>query len=453
MMALSNLRSHGVMMVQFNFAANDDDYYDTFSMSSGESHASEAVDLSELNTLSPAQHGEHLYLGYRTAKRKFRHFSKQPGRSRKGKGKGKGGKGKGFGKGGKSAFYYDDATQSFVAFDVPSTSPAYAFQKGGKNPTRKGNPIGADGKVMKCSGCGSDEHFVRFCPQNPGKGGKGGTYLALPGTPEPQSHWSSQPGARPGGAVPGSQIYFGSVVRETFTASISYADGTNEQLQSAEEIINQQRVPPSEIPIIGSSATSSNSSLAVQYNTLSLSQQRMWQFPWWETSPNYHATVRLPSGREGLLVDCGAIGNMCGDKIASRLQKAGEAVGQGTSWKDIAPISIGGVGKGDQEVRHEATLPVCLRDGTMGHYKAIVVENSELPALYGLVGLTAQAAVIDCGNDRLIYPGPGGIRYNLSPGSKVIKLERAHSGHLLAPCSEWDKAKIDKGQKGLVSLF
>jgi hypothetical protein len=158
--------------------------------------------------------------------------------------------------------------------------------------------------------------------------------------------------------------------------------------------------------------------------------------------------VKLPSGREGLLIDCGAIGNMCGDKIAAHMQAAGQAVGQGSSWKDIAPISIGGVGKGDQEVCHEATLPVCLVDGTMGQYKAIVVENSELPALYGLVGLTAQAAVIDCGNDRLIYPGPGGIKYNLSPGSKVIKLERAKSGHLLAPCSEWDKAKFDKSKGG-----
>lgn len=431
----------------FSSSSWNEEWPDDASASSGESHASEPIDLSELTSIPPEQQGEYLYLGYRTAKRKFRHFSKQPGRGRKGKGKGKGKKGSG-GKSGKPAFYYDETSQSFVAFESDvHAPPAYAFQKGGKPSVRKGNPVGADGKIMQCSLCHSEEHFVRFCPKNTSKGGKGGTYLALP-VPEP--HWSTQSGARPGSSGPSSQMYFGSVVRETFTASISYADGTNEQLKSTDEIINQQRVPPSEAPIIGSSASSI---VAVPYNTLTASQQRMWQFPWWESSPNYHSTVKLPSGREGLLIDCGAIGNMCGDKIAARMEAAGLVVGQGTSWKDIAPISIGGVGKGDQEVRHEATLPVCLVDGTMGQYKAIVVEDSELPALYGLVGLTAQAAVIDCGNDRLIYPGPGGIKYNLSPGSKVIKLERAKSGHLLAPCSEWDKAKFDKSKGGHLSLF
>ena len=56
--------------------------------------------------------------------------------------------------------------------------PSNAFA-GGKGVQRKPqfdknkNPRGRDGKVLKCHGCGSENHLMRKCPNKKG-GGKGG---------------------------------------------------------------------------------------------------------------------------------------------------------------------------------------------------------------------------------------------------------------------------------------
>ena len=136
---------------------------------------------------------------------------------------------------------------------------------------------------------------------------------------------------------------------------------------------------------------------------------------------------------------------MAGNRWVKRAVTAAATNGQGSKWSSINPISVEGVGEGASQVDTRVQVPLCLVDGRQGEYSAIVVGNdakeSELPALYGLVGLRKQAAIIDCGNNRLIFPGPGGVKYTLSPGSKVYRLETAQSGHLLLPCCEWHAAK------------
>ena len=76
--------------------------------------------------------------------------------------------------------------------------------------------------------------------------------------------------------------------------------------------------------------------------------------------------------------------------------------------------------------------------GVQGVLTGIVVDDSDLPALLGVTSIEQRRGVIDTHTRRLIYPGPGGIQYTLSPGSQVFKLEKAISGHLLLPCSEWN---------------
>ena len=50
-------------------------------------------------------------------------------------------------------------------------------------------------------------------------------------------------------------------------------------------------------------------------------------------------------------------------------------------------------------------------------------------------------------------PGKGGIQYNLSPGTRVIKLVKARSGHLLVPCCEWATAKASSSAPGKAHVF
>ena len=54
-------------------------------------------------------------------------------------------------------------------------------------------------------------------------------------------------------------------------------------------------------------------------------------------------------------------------------------------------------------------------------------------SLLGLISLERSSALIDIGHRRLIYPGPSGFDLKLSPGSTMMALERAESGHLLLP--------------------
>ena len=77
------------------------------------------------------------------------------------KGRGKKGGGKGKGK-----CYSSGNSKGF------SSSGADAGPFSG---AKRKNPIGKDCEIMTCSGCGSDEHFVKECPQRSGGSAKGGT--------------------------------------------------------------------------------------------------------------------------------------------------------------------------------------------------------------------------------------------------------------------------------------
>jgi hypothetical protein len=112
-------------------------------------------------------------------------------------------------------------------------------------------------------------------------------------------------------------------------------------------------------------------------------------------------------------------------------------------------LSIEGVGKSANEATEGVTAAICLEDGTVGSFQTAVVEDSELPALLGLKSLTKLKAVLDCEHKRLLLIGPGGYKIQLSPGSKVLQLHSAPTGHLLLPCTCWEEGKIVPGKPGI----
>ena len=279
---------------------------------------------------------------------------------------------------------------------------------------------------MQCSLCGSEEHFQKFCSKGKGKGKSATGYTATASGSAEADLWQEMPGSRTYFQNPQS-------TQEAFTASIQYADGTFEELDDTSTILANYHANINPIP------TASEEAKPIPQHL-----QKLWAFPWW-VSKAYHTTVRLPNGKEGFLIDCGAIDHMAGSRWVKRAVSAAAANGQGSKWSSINPISVEGVGEGASQVDTRVQVPLCLVDGQQGDYSATVVGNeakeSDLPALYGLVGLRKQAAIIDCGNNRMIFPGPGGVKYTLSPGSRVYRLETAQSGHLLLPCCEWHAAK------------
>jgi hypothetical protein len=165
----------------------------------------------------------------------------------------------------------------------------------------------------------------------------------------------------------------------------------------------------------------------------------MWFRP--EQMLMFHASVRLKHG-EALLVDCGAVGNLAGSAWIARASTEAKQAGRGTHIGPLKnPINIGGVGKNDQVASECAEVPLAFENGMQSLFKTPIVPNSEIPALLGLELIDAHFMVIDSRNNRLIIPGAGGYRVELSPGSVSLKLHRAMSGHLMLPCTAWKTAK------------
>lgn len=398
--------------------------------SSGHSNCDEPIYLStEISSLPAEQQGEALYLQYRTHKRAFRHFSKS-GPRRKGKGKGKGRKGK---SNRKPMFYSDGSAVELPEEEETLVYESYYGGKGsgkGKFSGPRKNPRGSDGKIMTCSGCGSEDHFIRFCPKSSGKGkapAKSGTSASSTFAVLPTSY----PGQVDATHEAPTRIYLSTAIPEEAPANssiIQFADGTSEVAIPASFYENMPRP--------GTAATQDSSSALKP-------GRKIWTFepsgfyPWWHEDAAFHAKVRLPSG-EGLLVDCGAVSNLAGDRWLYRQKAIAEAHGQGTSIETLdKPGSVEGVGEGSSRIGHRAGVPICLASGQEAKFETSVVTDSDLPALLGLESLERQGALIDCRNRKLIQVGAGGYKLQLSPNSTSHDLQRAPSGHLLLPCSAW----------------
>ena len=155
----------------------------------------------------------------------------------------------------------------------------------------------------------------------------------------------------------------------------------------------------------------------------------------------YHSNVRLPDGRVGLLVDPGSYGNLVGElwlrESSAHIARAPQIVPR------ASPLQVGGVGKGAQVCQNDCKLPIAISrlDGSAatGSFTSPIVQQSGCPALLGLRALTENRAILDLGTKQLHFLGEGQPILKLPPGSETFQLESALSGHLLLPCSEFDK--------------
>lgn len=163
----------------------------------------------------------------------------------------------------------------------------------------------------------------------------------------------------------------------------------------------------------------------------------MWLFP-----ATYHAQVRLPPGQEGVLVDCGAVQNLTGDRWLDRVKNILQKFAQGISMRQLDTARpVEGVGTGASFIRHHAEVLICTANGAHGQFNTAVISNSDLPALLGLESLEAQRSLIDTFNRKIFTIGPGGYELKLSPCSQSLDLTKIASGHLLLPVTEWHKSK------------
>ena len=169
-------------------------------------------------------------------------------------------------------------------------------------------------------------------------------------------------------------------------------------------------------------------------------------YPWWsydqeepEAMQAFHARVRLDDG-ESLLVDTGAPKNMTGDRCIKRIAACATQNGHGCTTLPLKnSLKIEGVGSGSNSCTHESTVAIALADGEIAHYRAPVVQESDLPALLGLDSMERRRTILDLVHGKLIEVGPGPFKLELPPGSRVLQMQKSPTGHLMLPCSEWKK--------------
>ncbi len=156
----------------------------------------------------------------------------------------------------------------------------------------------------------------------------------------------------------------------------------------------------------------------------------------------YHLKTRI-NGVVGLLVDPGAHDNLIGERT---LQALGKQAGHPVQLTPLdQPRSVEGVGTYSQTAVNASLVPIGV-GGQCGTYTAPVIPGSELPPLLGLKFLERKFAILDMGNRKLHFPGPGGVHIHLSPGSISLDLEKSPSGHLILPTNNFPEGEIDAEQ-------
>ena len=202
-------------------------------------------------------------------------------------------------------------------------------------------------------------------------------------------------------------------------------------------------------------ATDDESSMWAASSTLSLSNAPGIAAP----TRSYLATTELPDGRPALLLDLGSVGNLASTAWVQRV--AIEALKHGHQPQEHMrdkPLLVGGVGKGTQRCTHDCTLPIALQstNGTalLGTYTTPTINGqSNVTGILGLLAIRGRQGIIDTGNNKLHFPGPGGAQIQLSPGSETYDLLDAPSGHLLIPCCHYDKLKQQQKPEPDLTLY
>jgi hypothetical protein len=177
-------------------------------------------------------------------------------------------------------------------------------------------------------------------------------------------------------------------------------------------------------------------------------------FPWWPADTTisalqtaYHTATQLPNGQISFIVDPGAWTNLVGAKLARALTQRAIANGHRPKQEKMNTLSIQGVGNGSQACNWKLVCPIAVPHSD-GHahlhsIEAPIVEGTgeDLLGLYGLKSMEQRRAILDTGNRKLYFPGPGDVQIILPPGSIEVPLQKAPSGHLVMVVDNFEQLK------------
>ena len=159
-----------------------------------------------------------------------------------------------------------------------------------------------------------------------------------------------------------------------------------------------------------------------------------------------------------MLVDLGSRINVIGANAEKEFALKAELHGfPSTDSKRKHRLYINGVGSGAAPCEEEVETPIAVhvegQSGTLDVFKANIATGcgENIPAILGSISMVEKDAVILLrkGKEQIIFPGAGGYKIQWSPGSKVLPMTPAPSGHLVVQCDHYDKITKTHMDEGL----
>ena len=152
-------------------------------------------------------------------------------------------------------------------------------------------------------------------------------------------------------------------------------------------------------------------------------------------------------GKNTILVDLGSRVNVVGENTEKRLSATATANGHKTVYtKKNNALLIGGVGDGNARCDYEASIPIAVtfdgRPATKEVYQTNIATGcgADLPAILGADSMQKKDGVLILreGKECLAIPGPGGYSIQWSPGTRILPMRPAPSGHLVVEADNFD---------------
>ena len=171
--------------------------------------------------------------------------------------------------------------------------------------------------------------------------------------------------------------------------------------------------------------------------------------------------TKLTDGNS-LLCDLGSrinlIGKVTEKEFADSCRKSGY---EPVYTKRTKRLHVNGVGSDSAFCDYTVTLPIAVkyedREATKESYHANIAEGcgENLPGIYGLDSMQDKDSVILLrkGKEMIIFPGPGGYKIEWSPGSRLLPMKPAPSGHLVIPCDKFDTLNTVKGNTEQITFW
>ena len=172
--------------------------------------------------------------------------------------------------------------------------------------------------------------------------------------------------------------------------------------------------------------------------------------------------TRLTDGKLSILVDLGSRINIIGEETYAAFKNKSIAAGFPVEVKEREQqLTVNGVGSDAAFCTQEATITTAVQfadqAATTVPYTANIARGcgSTLPAIMGLQSMQEKDAVLLTrpGHEMMAFPGPGGYKIEWSPGTMLLPMTGAPSGHLVIPSDRYEELTSGASSSSEVALF